>query len=203
MLTFAYFRVSTADQTIENQALEVETAGYQPDQVYSETISGKVPAAERPEFDKMFQSVAATVPSKRLVVTKLDRLGRNAVDVLRTVERLGENGCAVKVLQLGDMDLTSGGGKIVLATLAAVAEIERDQLIERTNAGIARAKKAGVKFGRPPVVDPETKKAIAAAFALDALGATPTVSSLARLHGVSRATIQRIKQGDYYSEATA
>ena len=119
------------------------------------------------------------------------------MDVLSTVESLGGAGCVVKVLQLGDMDLTSGGGKIVLATLAAVAEIERDILIERTNAGIARARADGRKFGRPLAATMATRQAIMEEMANAGRSTPPSLSGLARKYGVSRATISRIKAGAY------
>ena len=68
-------------------------------------------------------------------MTKLDRLGRDAIDILTTVRRLSDLGCAVRVLQLGELDLTSSAGKMVLSALSAVAEMERDILVERTKAG--------------------------------------------------------------------
>lgn len=188
MHTFVYSRVSTSGQTTSNQTLEIETAGYEADQAYSETISGKVPAAERPEFAKMLDAIERTRKPKRLVVTKLDRLGRDAGDIHQTVKRLEAMGCAVKVLQLGDIDLTSAGGKIILGTLSAVAEVERDILIERTHAGLARARDEGKTLGRPRVTDDDSRKNI-----LNQLNAGFSVSQVARDHAVSRATVIRIR----------
>jgi len=71
MHTFVYARVSTSDQTNDNQLLEIEQAGYEADTVYTDTISGKVPADERPEFGKMLDTVTRTRKPKRLIVTKL------------------------------------------------------------------------------------------------------------------------------------
>ena len=68
-----------------------------------------------------------------------------------TVKRLSELGCAVRVLELGGLDLTSLAGKLALSTLSAVAEMERNILVERTHAGIARARKEGKTLGRPKV----------------------------------------------------
>jgi len=85
MHTFAYARVSTGDQTTENQILEIETAGFEPDAIYCDTISGKVPAMERPEFARMMDTITRTRKQKRLIVAKLDRLGRNAADITGTV----------------------------------------------------------------------------------------------------------------------
>lgn len=188
MHTFIYARVSTAGQTTENQLLEITTAGYQADTVYADTISGKVPAMERPEFAKMMDTIKRTKTSKRLIVTKLDRLGRDAVDVLGTVRALEAAGCAVRLLQLGDLELTSPAGKIVLTTLAAVAEMERDILIERTNAGLARARKEGKLLGRPKVTDDSKAAAIR-----NQLDAGVSVSQVARDHGISRQTVMRIR----------
>ena len=184
MLTFVYGRVSTADQTTDNQLLEIEQAGYEADTIYTDTISGKVPAMERPEFARMMDAVIRTRKPKRLVVAKLDRLGRDASDITATVRSLSAAGCGVRVLQLGDLDVTSTAGKLVLATLAAVAEMERDILIERTNAGLARARKEGKRLGRPKATDE------AAAIAIQRkLAEGVSVSQIAREHGVSRATV--------------
>ncbi len=186
MFTLAYARVSTADQATENQILEIRAAGYVPDAVYAEVVSGKIPAMDRPEFAKLTDALSRMGINKRLVVSKLDRLGRDAADVLQTVKMLGEVGCAVKVLPLGDLDLTSPAGKLVLTTLAAVAEMERDLLIERTHAGLARARSQGKKLGRPTLITPDIKSAIS-----QALERGDSVSSLAKVYGVSRATVMR------------
>lgn len=189
MHTFAYCRVSTSDQTTENQFMEMEAAGYRPDACYSDTISGKVPADERPEFAKMLDAIERTKKPKRLIVTKLDRLGRDAPDVMAMVTRLKGMGCTVKVLQLGDFDLTSTAGKMVLATLAAVSEMERDLLIERTKAGQARAWASGKQKGR--------RKALTEAQAAEArkqLAEGQAVAAVAREFGVGRATIIRARE---------
>jgi Resolvase, N terminal domain len=74
------------------------------------------------------------------VVTKLGRLGRNAMDVRSTVERLAAMGVKVHCLALGGVDLTSAAGKMTTAVISAVAEFERDLLLEQTKSGIQRAK---------------------------------------------------------------
>ncbi|MBR0670125.1 recombinase family protein [Neoroseomonas soli] len=188
MHTFAYLRVSTSEQTTDNQLLELRTAGYEPDAVYQDTISGKTSAADRPDFGCMLDAITRTKRPKRLIVTKLDRLGRDAVDIQQTIRRLAELGCAVRVLQLGDLDLTSTAGKLVMTTLAAVAEMERDILVERTKAGLARAKQAGTTLGRPRVTDDAKAAAIRALLAENV-----SVSEIARQHGVSRQTVMRLR----------
>lgn len=188
MHTFAYARVSTSGQTVENQFMEIEAAGYQPDACYSDTVSGKTPAMERPEFAAMLSSIERTKKPRRLIVTKLDRLGRDVEDVMGMVKRLKGIGCTVKVLQLGDFDLTSTAGKVVLATLAAVAEMERDLLIERTNAGLARARRDGKRLGRPRALTEGQAVKVR-----ERLEAGLAVAAVAREFGVSRATIIRAR----------
>ena len=188
MHTFVYARVSTSDQTNDNQLLEIEQAGYEADTVYTDTISGKVPADKRPEFSKMLDTVTRTRKPKRLIVTKLDRLGRDAIDIMTTVKRFSEMGCAVRVLQLGDLDLASSAGKLVLSTLSAVAEMERDLLVERTNAGLARARAEGKTLGRPKVTNDKSAFEIS-----KKLHNGISVAQIAREHGVSRMTIMRIR----------
>ena len=110
-----------------------------------ESISGSVAAKERPGFVKLIDRMES---GDVLVVTKLDRLGRNAMDVRATVEQLASAGVRVHCLALGGVDLTSPAGKMTMQVIAAVAEFERDLLIERTQSGIVRAKAAGKPLGR-------------------------------------------------------
>lgn len=150
--TFLYCRVSTVDQFTENQVREVQAAGFevQAARVVEEQISGGVPAAMRPGFQKLLDRLEA---GDVLLVTKLDRLGRNAIDVRQTVERLDASGVRVHCLALGGVDLTSAAGKMTMQVLGAVAEFERDLLIERTQAGLQRARGEGKRMGRREAVD--------------------------------------------------
>lgn len=150
--TFLYARVSTSNQFTENQLQEVKTAGFdvQAGRVVEETISGSVAAKERKGFQKLLERMES---GDVLIVTKLDRLGRNAMDVRQTVEHLSENGIRVHCLALGGVDLTSAAGKMTMQVLGAVAEFERDLLIERTQQGLLRAKADGKKLGRPEATD--------------------------------------------------
>lgn len=157
--TFLYARVSTVGQTTDNQELEVQQAGFnvEPRRVVTETVSGSTQASERPGFLKLLERMER---GDTLIVTKLDRLGRNAMDVRSTVERLAADGIRVHCLALGGVDLTSAAGKMTMQVLCAVAEFERDLLIERTNAGLERAKAQGKKLGRPEATD--TRKRVQA-----------------------------------------
>ncbi len=184
--TFAYLRVSTAEQTNQNQLHEIVAAGFQiaDNRVVAETVSGSVAAMERHGFKKLIDRLEA---GDILIVTKLDRLGRNAMDVRATVERLDAIGVKVHCLALGGVDLTSPAGKMTMAVIAAVSEMERDLLIERTQAGLQRAKAEGKKLGRKPTLSPDDRSQI---MALKAEGASLAV--LAKRFGVSRSAIQHV-----------
>ena len=185
---FAYARVSTLDQTTENQAAEIAAAGFavEAHRIVSETVSGSVSANERPGFSKLMDRLEQ---GDVLIVTKLDRLGRNAMDVRATVEALAARGVRVHCLALGGVDLTSPAGKMTMGVIAAVAEFERDLIIERTQAGLKRAKAEGKAIGRRPSLSPDQKRDVLARRA-----AGESLGSLAKAFGVSRAAIQRVEK---------
>ncbi|MDN7536332.1 recombinase family protein [Burkholderia cenocepacia] len=184
---FAYARVSTTDQTAANQLREIEAAGYaiEKHRIVTESISGSVSASQRPGFADMLRRMEE---GDVLIVTKLDRLGRNAMDVRATVEALDSRGIRVHCLALGGVDLTSAAGRMTMQVLNAVAEFERDLLIERTNSGITRAKAEGKSMGRPPALTKQQKIEVKRLLSEGA-----TVSGLARTYGASRQTIMRVR----------
>ena len=153
----------------------------------SETISGSVSASERPGFAKLTDRLEK---GDVLIVTKLDRLGRNAMDVRATVEALAARGVRVHCLALGGVDLTSPAGKMTMGVIAAVAEFERDLIIERTQAGLRRAKAEGKTIGRPASLTAEERRDVLARRA-----AGESLGAIAKLYKVSRAAIQRVEKG--------
>jgi putative DNA-invertase from lambdoid prophage Rac len=184
--TFAYCRVSTLGQTVENQIREIEAAGFTVEKrrLITETVSGSSAIEQRRGFMKLLDRLER---DDMLVVTKLDRLGRNSIDVQTTVKRLAEQGVRVHCLALGGVDLTSPAGKTTMGVIAAVAQFEKDLLIERTQAGQARAKAEGKKFGRPAALTDEGR-----AKALQRLADGASISAVAREMKASRATIMRV-----------
>lgn len=155
---FAYCRVSTGEQTTENQILELKTRGYDipAARVVSETISGSVAAMERPAF-------AALVNHKleagdQLVVLKLDRLGRNNMDIERTILMLAERGIRVTSLDLPFDDLTTAEGTLMRQIFGAFAQFERARIRERSIEGQNRARAQGKHVGRPAATD--TREAV-------------------------------------------
>lgn len=154
---FGYGRVSTIEQDPENQLLEIQRAGFtiEKQRWVTDKVSGSTCAADRPGWQKLLNKLE---PGDRLVVAKLDRLGRNAADIRSTVEDLAAREVAVHVLQLGAVDMTSSSGKLFMQMLAAFSEFERDLIRERTNAGLAKARRDGKQLGRPGAMTEAQKK---------------------------------------------
>jgi len=185
MATFAYGRVSTKDQTAENQRLNIEKAGFKVDYWFAdEGVSGKTHASQRPQFKALLSQIR---DGEALVVAKLDRLGRDAQDVGATIKALAARKIEVIVLQLGKLDLASPAGKLMLNMLAAVAEMERDLLVERTQSGLARAKSKGKILGRPTKTTDSQRAKI-----IEMRKNGESVSALSRAYGISRASIMRV-----------
>ena len=194
MAVFGYGRVSTAEQTADNQRLEIERNGYAVEYWFADTVSGKAHAAQRKQFSDMLTKLRK---KDTIVVSKLDRLGRDAPDVLATIKSLAELGVEIIVLQLGRLDLASPAGKLMLAMLAAVAEMERDLIVERTQAGLARAKANGKTLGRPSKTTLEQRKAMIQGYANK-----QSVSALAKLYGVSRSTVLTVVKPTLVASST-
>jgi putative DNA-invertase from lambdoid prophage Rac len=191
---WGYGRVSTTEQTAENQRHELKTAGYdiKPSRwVVDEGVSGSVPAMQRPAFRKLVYRITDLRDEDHrdvLVVSKLDRLGRDAIDVMSTVDELKTLGVSVRVHALDGTDLNSSAGRFMLQMLAAVAELERNIIRERTAAAQARYVAEGGKLGRKPKTTVEDRKRI-----LQRLAANDTVTAVAKDYRVSRATIISIR----------
>ena len=176
----AYARVSTDDQTTEAQRHQIEQQ-YKVDHWYTdEATSGATKALDRPGFAKLFSFVRL---GDVVIVAAIDRLGRNTIDVLETVEALQAQGVIIKSMREG-FDLSSPIGKAMLTMLAAVAELERSNIKARQMAGISRAKAEGRKLGAPKLIDNET-----VASWRKENGAT--IKGTAEHFGISTATVKR------------
>ncbi|HHX8585237.1 TPA: recombinase family protein [Vibrio diabolicus] len=153
--TYFYCRVSTTEQTTANQIEAFKKAGYEvnPDFVVEDTISGAVCAMERKGFKVLVEH--KLVKGDTLVVLKLDRLGRDNIDIQQTTQLLLEKGIDVHCLDLPHKDLSSSEGKLMLDIFAAFAEFERARIRERTMEGQARARAEGKTIGRPPKATPQ------------------------------------------------
>lgn len=149
MRIFAYCRVSTTEQSTENQIIAIRQKGYEvsDSRAVSETVSGSVEAMKREKFQLLINHQMES--GDMLVVLKLDRLGRDNIDVQNTINLLTEKGIKVVCLDLPVADLSSAEGKLMLQMFSAFAEFERNRIRERTREGLERAKAQGKKLGRP------------------------------------------------------
>lgn len=183
MAVFHYSRVSLEEQTTENQKLVVESSGYSIDHWYSDKgVSGGVKALERPEFAAMF---AQLTQGSVLVVNSVDRIGRDTIDVLSTIDACAAKGAKVCVLAYGNLDLTSEMGRVIVTMAAAFAQLERSYLKTRTKSGMARTKAAGTKLGPPLKIDPDTLEQI-----LVEKNRGMTLSQISLKFGIAKNTLQ-------------
>ena len=147
MTVFAYIRVSTDDQTTENQKLQISKQGFAVDEWFSENgVSGTVKAINRPVFTEMLDKALA---GDTICVLTLDRLGRNTEDILSTIRVCQERNIKLRVMALDGTDMTSKSGKILTVLMSLIAELERDDISARTKAGLARTREEGTVLGRP------------------------------------------------------
>lgn len=145
----AYLRVSTDDQTTENQRRQIEGRYKVSKWFVEENVSGTIPAAQRPAMGALLAYVRE---GDVVVVVAIDRLGRNTIDVLTTVEFLKDKGASVVSMREG-FDLASPAGKLMLTMLAAVAELERENIKVRQMAGIQRCRAEGKRLGRTKTIE--------------------------------------------------
>ena len=144
MTTYMYARVSTEGQNIKSQVGFLSDKYDIPlDNLFAENFSGK--SLDRPAF----QSLRDTVKKDdTIVVQDLSRLGRNTTEVLNFINDMTNRGVSIIVDDLGRIDVTSATGKMVITTLAAVATMQREQILEKQAIGIAKAKEEGKYKGR-------------------------------------------------------
>jgi putative DNA-invertase from lambdoid prophage Rac len=186
---FGYSRISTNDgrQHTENQRIAIQDAGYTigKGRWFEDQISGSTPAMTRPQFSRLMDKLEE---GDTVVVKELSRLGRDAIDVMTTVKTFRDRGIKIVVLQLGNLDLTSPSGELMLTVISAMAQMERALLVERVNAGLARVKAEGkVRLGRPTKTTPDQQQEIRIRKAEGV-----SISQLARDYAISRATVLSI-----------
>lgn len=151
MTVLAYVRVSTEDQSTNAQRHAITERHNVGKWFEDQAVSGATKALERPGFAELFKYARE---GDTLVVAAIDRLGRDTLDLLTTVQALEGKGVAVVSLREG-FDLSTPIGKAMLTMLGAVAELERSNIKARQLAGITRAKATGQKLGAPKRIDDE------------------------------------------------
>ena len=180
-----YARVSTASQaeSLAEQRERLHQLGAV--RVFEDVASGA--RADRPGLAAARDFLRA---GDTLTVTRLDRLGRSMLDTLTTLHELAETGVRVRALDL-DLDTGTAAGRMVVNVMSALAEYERQLLIERTNEGLAHACAQGRNGGRRRVLTDQQVTAI------EASAGTVSNADLAAMHGVSVRTISRVRAGTY------
>ncbi|PEB56980.1 resolvase [Bacillus pseudomycoides] len=177
-MKYGYARVSTLQQDLESQIQILEKEGCE--EIYSEKFTGT--SVDRPQFQELLSKLE---PRDTLVVTKLDRLARNTKEGITIIEELFEKKVRVHVLNVGLMEDTTMGN-FFLQTLLAVAEMERNLIVERTQEGKAIAKqREDFKEGRPKKYN---KKQIAHALQLLE---TNSYKQVEEITGISKSTLIR------------
>lgn len=183
MSTYYYVRVSTSEQTTANQVLAMSDTYAAPTRVFDDSgVSGATPALQRPAFSEMMSLLQ---PGDKVIVYSISRMGRNALDVLSVIEELKKLNVSLISYTEG-FDVSKKTGKMVVTILAAVAEMERETLIERTNAGIRRAQSEGVHCGR--------SQSEAGSEARRMLADGHTVTEVIAQTGLSKAMVYRLKK---------
>jgi DNA invertase Pin-like site-specific DNA recombinase len=175
-----YARVSTYGQTLDAQLEQLKAAGCS--RIYREKVSGA--RADRKELLKMLKHLAA---GKMVVVTRIDRLARSTFDLFAIVRQIADVGARFRSLAEPWADTGTSTGRLMLAVLGGLADVERDLIRTRTAEGRSRATARGQHMGRPPALTPQQQ---AEARQRRAEGAT--LKELARSYEVSAATISRL-----------
>ncbi|MGV2842987.1 recombinase family protein [Aeromonas hydrophila] len=149
MAVIGYLRVSTGEQSIGAQRHSTEQTHKVETWFADEGVSGAVKAQQRPGFAELFNFIRK---GDTLIVPAIDRLGRNTIDVLNTVEALQDKGVSIISLREG-FDLSTPIGKAMPTILAAIAELDRSNIKTRQMTGIAMAEAEGKAFGREKTID--------------------------------------------------
>lgn len=177
-----YARVSTSDQTLNLQKDALEKIGCS--QIFTDTASGA-----KAERIGLAQALSYVREGDTLVVWRLDRLGRSLKHLIETISKLNNRKIGFKSIT-ENIDTTTSGGKLVFHIFGALAELERDIIKERTNAGLQAARARGRLGGRPKAKTLNTPKKVAIAQSLYE-NKNNTILEICRTLNVSRATLYR------------
>ncbi|MBF0235047.1 recombinase family protein [Dolichospermum sp. ST_sed1] len=178
MRLFGYARVSTSQQSLDVQVKALKKAGVEELRIFTDKSSGV--NANR---DGLHLLKIKVEKGDIVLVTKLDRLGRDTVDMIQLIKEFDEIGVAIRFLDDG-ISTEGTMGKMVITILSAVAQAERQRILERTNEGRMEAMAKGIKFGRKPSIDRQKLKALHE----KGIGAT----SIAQEMNIGRSTVYKI-----------
>jgi DNA invertase Pin-like site-specific DNA recombinase len=180
-MKYGYARVSTDGQTLDAQIDALEAAGSE--KIFRETASGA--KSDRPELRKVIGKLKA---GDTLVVTRLDRLARSTRDLLNVIAEIDQAGATFRSLADTWADTTTPHGRLLITVLGGLAEFERSLILSRTSEGARRAKERGVKFGPKEKLTGTQRR-----YVIEQKAAGTPVREIARIVGVSPATVSRVK----------
>jgi len=182
-----YARVSTGHQSLDQQIDALAAFGVEKERVYSDKLSGNSTREQRPGLAALLDYAR---PGDAIVVVGIDRLGRNAAEVMTTIRELGERDIVLRSLREG-IDTANATGRMVAGVLASLAELELELGRERRTAAREARRARGQSIGRPKVLDPSK-----AAMARKLQASGEPVTEIAKALGVSRATVYRVLAAD-------
>ena len=182
-----YARVSTSHQSLDQQMDALTAAGVDEGRVYTDKLSGTSTRQERPGLAALLDYARQ---GDAIVVVGIDRLGRNAAEVMTTIRDLGERGIVLRSLREG-IDTSNAAGRMVAGVLASLAELELELGKERRTAARDARRARGQSIGRPKALD-QSKMALAQRMHASGESANTIATTL----GVSRATVYRALADD-------
>jgi putative DNA-invertase from lambdoid prophage Rac len=183
-MRYIYARVSTEDQTYENQ-ISVLKARFPDANIVKEVGSA---VKRRPALEGLISSLK---PGDEIVVFAIDRLGRSVVDLSHVLERISSSGAVLISQREGIIDKSTPLGNFIYNIMASLAQMEREILIERTKAGLDRARRAGKKLGGPRSISDEKRTRMAS---MRSQG--HSLSTIASTVGVSKSRVHEILKED-------
>jgi DNA invertase Pin-like site-specific DNA recombinase len=178
-----YARVSTGHQSLDQQVDALTAAGVDANRIYSDKLSGTSTREHRPGLASLLDYARE---GDAIVVVGIDRLGRNAAEVMTTIRELGERGIVLRSLREG-IDTANATGRMVAGVLASLAELELELGRERRFAAREARRARGQSIGRPKALD-----ASKAALAQRMHASGESAGTIAATLGVSRATVYRV-----------
>jgi DNA invertase Pin-like site-specific DNA recombinase len=178
-----YARVSTDHQSLDQQLDALTAVGVDPKRVYTDKLSGTSTREQRPGLASLLDYAR---PGDAIVVVGIDRLGRNAAEVMTTIRNLRDRDIVLRSLREG-IDTSNATGRMVAGVLASLAELELELGRERRAAARDARRARGQHIGRPKVLD-KSKVGLARRMHVSGESASTIASTL----GVSRATVYRV-----------
>ncbi|MGD9950625.1 MAG: recombinase family protein [Desulfobulbus sp.] len=178
MRLFGYARVSTSQQSLDLQVRALRNEGVRANRIFTDKISGGHLNREGLQMLRL-----KVEEGDIILVKKLDRLGRDTADMIQLIKEFDDMGVAIRFLDDG-ISTEGTMGKMVVTILSAVAQAERQRILERTNEGRLEAKAKGIKFGRKPSVDKEKIRTLRS----QGVGAT----EIARQLNIGRSTVYKV-----------